>query len=191
MSSKKDKKPPLPKSLSTMGTPKPGMPVPNNPRDDKNRAGLRKLRDTVRKDKKNVGNIKKVQSAVEGMTQAGKKKLAPEIAKFNEIRKKPLQRAGGGMMKKKGMAKGGMTKKGMAAGGMMKKKGMAAGGMMKKKGMAKGGMAKKGYAMGGAMKKKGMKKGGKVRGAGIVSKGVRPAKMVMMSKGKAKGGKRR
>jgi len=164
-----NKKPPLPKSLSKMGTPKPGMPVPNNPRDDKNRIGLKRLRDTVRKDKKNVGKLKEVQSSVEGMTQAGKKALAPEIEKFNKMRKKPLQRAGGGMMKKKGMAKGGMTKKGMAAGGMMKKKGMA-----------KGGMMKKGYAMGGVMKKKGMKKGGKVRGAGIVSKGVRSAKMVTM-----------
>ncbi len=135
MSSKKDKKPPLPKSLSTMGTPKPGMPVPNNPRDDKNRAGLRKLRDTVRKDKKNVGNIKKVQSAVEGMTQAGKKKLAPEIAKFNEIRKKPLQRAGGGMMKKKGYAMGGKMKKGYAMGGKMKK-GYSKGGKLRGNGVA-------------------------------------------------------
>jgi hypothetical protein len=81
---------------------------------------------------------------------------------------------GGGMMKKKGYAKGGMKKKGyskggampmgkdpktgkmipkfamdgkgkMAKGGMMKKKGMAKGGaMMKKKGMAKGGAARRG-----------------------------------------------
>jgi len=55
----------------------------------------------------------------------------------------------------------------------------AAGGMMKKKGMAKGGMTKKGY-----------KKGGKVRGVGIASKGFRPAKMVSMSKGGKKGGKK-
>ena len=67
----------------------------------------------------------------------------------------------------------------MKGGGMMKKKGMAAGGMMKKKGMAKGGMTKKGY-----------KNGGKVRGVGIASKGFRPAKMVMMSKGGKKGGKK-
>jgi len=64
-------------------------------------------------------------------------------------------------------------------GGGMAKKGMAAGGMMKKKGMAKGGMTKKGYS-----------KGGKVRGVGIASKGFRPAKMVMMSKGGKKGGKK-
>ncbi len=64
-------------------------------------------------------------------------------------------------------------------GGGMAKKGMAAGGMMKKKGMAKGGMTKKGY-----------KNGGKVRGVGIASKGFRPAKMVMMSKGGKKGGKK-
>ena len=64
-------------------------------------------------------------------------------------------------------------------GGGMAKKGMAAGGMMKKKGMARGGMTKKGY-----------KKGGKVRGVGIASKGFRPAKMVSMSKGGKKGGKK-
>ena len=71
---------------------------------------------------------------------------------------------GGGMMKKKGYAKGGMKKKGYAMGGAMKKptagqKGlkklpttvrnkmgyMAKGGMsMKKKGMAKGGAARRG-----------------------------------------------
>ena len=184
-----NKKPPLPKSLSKMGKPKPGMPVPKNSRDDKNRAGLRRLRDTVQKDKKNVGNIKKVQSAVEGMTRAGKKALAPETKELNKMRKKPLQRAGGGMMKKKGYKMGGaMKKKGMAAGGMMKKKGMAAGGLtaaikkvdQKKKGMARGGMMKKGYAMGGAMKKKGMSKGGKLRGNGIAVRGFRAGKMVTM-----------
>jgi len=71
---------------------------------------------------------------------------------------------GGGMMKKKGYAKGGMKKKGYAMGGAMKRptanqKGlkklptavrnkmgyMAKGGaMMKKKGMAKGGAARRG-----------------------------------------------
>ena len=61
---------------------------------------------------------------------------------------------GGGMMKAKGMAKGGKAK-GMAVGGKVKK-GMAAGG--KAKGAAKGGKSK-------------------VRGAGIARKGVRPAKM--------------
>ena len=55
----------------------------------------------------------------------------------------------------------------------------AAGGMMKKKGYKMGGMTKKGY-----------KKGGKVRGVGIASKGFRPAKMVTMSKGGKKGGKK-
>ena len=62
----------------------------------------------------------------------------------------------GGMMKKKGYAKGGAT---------MKKKGYAMGGAMKKKGYAKGGaMKKKGYAKGGAMSKRmghtDMRKGG-------------------------------
>ena len=135
-----NKKPPLPKSLSKMGTPKPGMPVPNNPRDDKNRIGLKRLRDTVRKDKKNVGKLKEVQSSVEGMTQAGKKKLAPEIAKFNEIRKKPLQRAGGGMMKKKGYKMGGMMKKGYAMGGKMMKKGYKKGGKVRGAGIVSKGV---------------------------------------------------
>jgi len=87
-----------------------------------------------------------------------------DLSMFDKLPKK----AAGGMMKKKGYKMGGMTKKGMAAGGMMKKKGMA-----------KGGMTKKGY-----------KNGGKVRGVGIASKGFRPAKMVMMSKGGKKGGKK-
>jgi LysM repeat protein len=92
---------------------------------------------------------------------------------------------GGGMMKKKGYAKGGMKKKGYARGGM-KKDDYAIGGDMRKrpaanqKGlkklptavrnkmgyMAKGGitMKKKGMAKGGAMmKKKGMAKGGAAR----------------------------
>jgi len=43
----------------------------------------------------------------------------------------------------------------------------------------------------GGMTKKGMKKGGKVRGVGIASKGFRPVKMVTMSKGGKKGGKKR
>ena len=98
----------------------------------------------------------------------------------------------GGMMKKKGYAKGGMMKKGYKKGGKMpdltgdgkvtqadvlKGRGVFKKGGMAKKGYAKGGMAKKGYAKGGMMKK-GYKKGGKVRGAGIARKGVRPAKMM-------------
>ena len=123
-------------------------------------------------------------SRLRGTTGGGKPDVNPAYKK-------------GGMMKKKGMAKGGMMKKGYAMGGalkggqkkldrnddgkisgddfkMMKKKG---GGMMKKKGMAKGGMMKKGMAKGGMMKK-GMKKGGKVRGSGIAIQGVRAARMV-------------
>ena len=134
------------------------------------------------------------------------KEINPDLKEFaDKINKKKTGKKAGGIMKKKGMAKGGMTKKGMAAGGPVldaeKQSLMDAIAKVKKKKKPKtdrqlmqmkgGGMAKKGYAMGGVMKKKGMKKGGKVRGAGIVSKGVRPAKMVKMSKGKAKGGKRR
>ena len=116
-----------------------------------------------------------------------------DLSMFDKLPKK----AAGGMMKKKGYKMGGMTKKGYQAGGLMaaikkvdkNKKGAAAGGMMKKKGMARGGMTKKGMA-GGGMTKKGYKKGGKVRGVGIASKGFRPAKMVKMSKGGKKGGKK-
>ena len=100
----------------------------------------------------------------------------------------------GGM--KKGYKMGGM-KKGYSMGGM-KKKGMAAGGLnaaikmvdQKKKGMAAGGMKKKGYSMGG-MRKKGFSAGKSVRGVGKATKGFRPVKMVMMTKGGKKGGKRR
>jgi len=82
----------------------------------------------------------------------------------------------GGMMKKKGYAKGGMAKKGYAKGGpakknmggSMKKKGYAMGGMTKK-GYANGGMAKKGYANGGSAKKTATR--GKARGVGAATRG--------------------
>jgi len=123
---------------------------------------------------------------------------SPPILDFPGGGLKAMGKKAGGMMKKKGMAKGGMAKKGMAAGGMMKKKGMAAGGLTaaikrvdkKKKGMAAGGMMKKKGMAKGGMTKKGYKNGGKVRGVGVASKGFRPAKMVMMSKGGKKGGKK-
>lgn len=110
-------------------------------------------------------------------------------------------KAGGGMMKAKGMKAGGKMKtKGRATGGMMKTKGMKAGGkfpdltgdgkvtrkdILKGRGvpgMKGGGMKTKGYMAGGKMKAKGSAAGGKkgkqkVRGAGIARKGVRPAKM--------------
>ena len=100
--------------------------------------------------------------------------------------KKKGMAAGG--LKKKGMAAGGLKKKGMAAGGL-RKKGMAAGGL-RKKGMAMGGLRKKGMAMGG-MRKKGFSAGKSVRGVGKATKGFRPVKMVVMSKGRKKGGKKR
>ena len=75
---------------------------------------------------------------------------------------------------------------GMKAGGM--KKGYKMGGM--KKGYSMGGMKKKGYSMGG-MRKKGFSAGKSVRGVGKATKGFRPVKMVMMTKGGKKGGKRR
>ena len=118
--------------------------------------------------------------------------LRAEVAK-----KKPVKKAGGGMMKSKmaskGGARGGMKNGGLAMttvngrkvpafaadgkgakdlakkknGGMMKSKGMAKGGAMKKKGYAKGGMAKKGYSKGG--KKSGASR--KPRGVGAAMRG--------------------
>ena len=96
----------------------------------------------------------------------------------------PIGMKAGGM--KKGYKMGGM-KKGYSMGGM-KKKGMAAGGLnaaikmvdKQKKGMAAGGMRKKGFSAGKS-----------VRGVGKATKGFRPVKMVMMTKGGKKGGKRR
>ena len=75
---------------------------------------------------------------------------------------------------------------GFKAGGM--KKGYKMGGM--KKGYSMGGMKKKGMAAGG-MRKKGFSAGKSVRGVGKATKGFRPVKMVMMTKGGKKGGKRR
>jgi len=113
--------------------------------------------------------------------------LRAEVAK-----KKPVKKAGGGMMKSKMASKGG-ARGGMKAGGLAmtmingrkvpafaadgkgakdlaKKKN---GGMMKSKGMAKGGaMKKKGYAMGGAVRSKMASKGGKRGGASRKPRGV-------------------
>ena len=117
-------------------------------------------------------------------TMAG---IAPKPVKKNmggmmsPTKKKPTDSATGltgmkrgGMMKKKGYAKGGMKKKGYAMGGAMKRPTANQKGLKKlptavrnKMGyMAKGGMTmkKKGMAKGGAMmKKKGMAKGGAAR----------------------------
>jgi len=106
-----------------------------------------------------------------GMTMKKKGKSKMNMGgMMSPTKKKPTDSAtgltgmkGGGMMKKKGYAKGGMKKKGYAMGGAMKRptanqKGlkklptnvrnkmgyMAKGGMMKKKGMAKGGAARRG-----------------------------------------------
>ena len=106
------------------------------------------------------------------------RKQDPNKNKVSPTKKKPAANSmmrKGGMMKSKGMKKGGkmpMAKdpdtgkmvpafavdgKGkMRKGGMMKKKGYAKGGPMKKKGMKKGGMMKKGYAKGGKMSSKSM-----------------------------------
>ena len=71
-------------------------------------------------------------SSLKNVSGAENKRLAELRAK---ARKRVDRKAGGGMMKKKGRAKGGMMKKGMAKGGMMKK-GRAAGGVMRGTGAA-------------------------------------------------------
>ena len=162
--------------------------------------------------KKKVGGIRKFLLGDDG--KFGGARGAIDFLPGKSRPKKPVKKAGGGMMKTKGMSKGGAMKtKGMSKGGAMKKKGMAMGGAMKKKGMAMGGaMKKKGMAMGGAMKKKGMSKGGaakkfpdltgdgkvtqadilkgrgvtKKKGGGMAKKGY--AKGGMAKKGYAKGG---
>ena len=115
-----------------------------------------------------------------------KQQLKEDRERVELVRKlakeKGMAKAKGGMMKKKGMARGGamMKKKGMAMGGLKKpaanqtglkklpttvrnKMGYAQnGGMMKKKGMARGGMKKKGYAAGGMTVK--YKVGGMAKG---------------------------
>lgn len=114
------------------------------------------------------------------------------------VKKKPVKKMGGGMMKSKmaskGGARGGRKAMGMKKGGfpdlnkdgkvtqadILQGRGVtkkAMGGMMKSKGMAKGGaMKKKGYAMGGAVKKKGMAKGGAVSRKPTKPRGVGAAK---------------
>ena len=136
------------------------------------RRGLKEYRDTK------TGRMKAAVTADElkksGLTlreYLNKMKKKMNMGGMMSPQKKPTASAtgltgmkGGGMMKKKGYAKGGMKKKGYAMGGAMKKpaagqKGlkklpttvrnkmgyMAKGGMsMKKKGMAKGGAARRG-----------------------------------------------
>jgi len=76
------------------------------------------------------------------------------------------KKKGGGMLKKKGYAKGGKTGKFPDLTGDGK---VTQADILKGKGVTK--------AKGGGMMKKGYAKGGKVRGAGIAQRGVRPAKM--------------
>ena len=115
------------------------------------------------------------------------KKYSTELK--TAVKKKPVKKMGGGMMKSKmaskGGARGGRKAMGMKKGGfpdlnkdgkvtqadILQGRGVtkkAMGGMMKSKGMAKGGaMKKKGYAMGGAVKKKPTKP----RGVGAAKRG--------------------
>ena len=131
-----------------------------------------------------------------------KQQLKEDRERVELVRKlakeKGMAKAKGGMMKKKGMAKGGamMKKKGMARGGaMMKKKGMAMGGL-KKPAANQTGLKKlpttvrnkMGYAQkGGMMKKKGMARGG-MKKKGYAMGGMRVKyKVGGMVKGKTYG----
>ena len=139
---------------------------------------MTKILDTLesRIDKRNIG------MNMGGMTMKKKGKSKMNMGgMMSPTKKKPTGSAtgltgmkGGGMMKKKGYAKGGMKKKGYAMGRAMKRPTANQKGLKKlptavrnKMGyMAKGGMTmkKKGMAKGGAMmKKKGMAKGGAAR----------------------------
>ena len=131
-----------------------------------------------------------------------KKQLKEDRERVELVRKlakeKGMAKAKGGMMKKKGMAKGGamMKKKGMArGGGLMKKIGMAMGGL-KKPAAGQTGLKKlptsvrnkMGYAKnGGMMKKKGMARGG-MKKKGYAMGGMRVKyKVGGMVKGKSYG----
>jgi len=91
---------------------------------------------------------------------------------------------GDGKVTQADILKGRGVKK-MMGGGMAKKKMMAKGGMAKKKMMAKGGMAKK-KMRGGGMAKKKMRGGGmamkKMRGGGMAMKKMRGGGMAMKKK---------
>ena len=160
-------------------------------------SGQRAKLDSVIKKIKEGGNISgmlklldRLESNIEkrkGMNMGGMTMKKKGKSKMNmggmmsPTKRKPTNSAtgltgmkGGGMMKKKGYAKGGMKKKGYAMGGAMKRPTANQKGLKKlptavrnKMGyMAKGGMTmkKKGMAKGGAMmKKKGMAKGGAAR----------------------------
>ena len=140
--------------------------------------------------KKKVGRIRKFLLGDDG--KFGGARGAIDFLPGKSRKKKPVKKAGGGMMKSKMASKGG-ARGGMKAGGLAmttvngrkvpafaadgkgakdlaKKKN---GGMMKSKGMAKGGaMKKKGYAMGGAVRSKMASKGGKRGGASRKPRGV-------------------
>jgi len=133
--------------------------------------------------KKKVGGLRKFL-----LGEDGKFGGARGAIDFLPGKSRPKRKAMGGMMKAKGMAKGGaaMKKKGYKKGGAAGKfpdltgdgkvtqkdilrgrgvPGIKKGGAMTKKGYAKGGMTKKGYSKGGVARK------GKPRGVGVALRG--------------------
>jgi len=107
------------------------------------------------------GGMMKSKMASKGGARGGKR-MPAGMKRGGEASKKFPDLSGDGKVTQKDILMGkGVVKK--QAGGMMKSKGMAKGGAMKKKGYAMGGMTKKGMAKGGAMKKKGYSNGGAVR----------------------------
>ena len=61
-------------------------------RQEENIDNLKKLRAMNKKDMNTVAQVNKVQDKIEGMTTAGKKALASEIADFKDLRKNVLAR---------------------------------------------------------------------------------------------------
>ena len=117
------------------------------------------------------GMMKKKGYAMGGMKKKGYAKGGGPKPDFLDIdgdgnKTEPMKSAAkgankGGMMKKKGYAKGGMKKKGYAKGGM------------KKKGYAKGGMKKKAYTKGGKVAM--YNQGGMIKSTGTINTGIKKA----------------
>ena len=61
-------------------------------RQEENIGNLKNLRAMIKKDMNTVAQVNKVQDKIEGMTTAGKKALASEIADFKDLRKNVLAR---------------------------------------------------------------------------------------------------
>ncbi len=61
-------------------------------RQEENIGNLKNLRAMIKKDINTVAQVNKAQDAIENLTPAGKKMMAPEIADFKKLRKNVLAR---------------------------------------------------------------------------------------------------